>query len=28
MFRLQLSDSSQLDSLLDAAAYEELESQE
>lgn len=28
MFRLQLSDSSQLDSLLDAAAYEEVESQE
>ena len=28
MFRLQLSDSNQLDSLLDAAAYEEVESQE
>jgi len=28
MFRLQLSDSSQLDSLLDAAAYEEIESQD
>jgi glycine cleavage system H protein len=28
MFRLQMSDSSQLDSLLDAAAYEEIESQE